>query len=185
MQQEDHITVPESLRFSPFITSKGAVIPSDAKHDDVLDAFCKLKRLRQLVSVLVKQYEQEAVGWCMENDSVLALDQENYYYVGVEKKVKCKDVSKAVENVLDVSGGDFSDMVDLLVANPIKHGAYKDYVKSKYMEENGGGEEEADMFSELSWNRYFERKEVDRMKEGKGDGRKLIGVNPKSHRKST
>ena len=184
MQQEDTITVPESLRFSHLITSKGAVIPSDTDHDDVLDGFVRLKKLRQLVTELYRQYEQEAVGWCECNDKMLVLDQDNYYYSGYEKKYKCNDVAKALENALDLSGGDFNEMVDLLVSNPIKQGAYKKFLKLKYAEKYGGDDEESDTFAEFAWRKFFETSENVRLKEGKGKGKKLIGVNMK-YRKSS
>ena len=171
MQQETPITVPESLRFSPFITSKGAVIPSDAEHDDVLSAFVKLKRLRQLVVALVKQYEEEAVEWCKENDSALVLNDNQYYYAGVEKTVKCKDLSGALEEALDLTGGDFDAMVELLGSNPIKHGAFKSLL------ENSPEVHDAD----TTWSKFFERVEKDKMKEGKSK-KKLIEVDKRFSR---
>ena len=171
MQQETPITVPESLRFSPFITSKGAVIPSDAEHDDVLDAFVKLKRLRKLVAVLVKQYEEEAVEWCKKNDSALVLGDDHYYFPGVEKTVKCKDISGALEEALDLTGGDFDAMVELLGSNPIKHGAFKSLL------ENSPEVHDAD----TTWSKFFERVEKDKMKEGKSKT-KLIEVDKRFSR---
>ena len=171
MQQESHITVPESLRFSPFITSKGAVIPFDAEHDDVLSAFVQLKRLRQLVVALVKQYEEETVEWCKENDTALVLSDDHYYFPGVEKTVKCKDISGALEEALELTGGDFDAMVKLLTSSPIKHGAYRDMLESSTEIDDAGA----------VWSKYFERAEKDKMKEGKSK-KKLIEVDKRFSR---
>ena len=173
MQQETTITVPESLRFSPFITSKGAVIPQDAAHDDVLDAFIKLKRLKQLVAVLAKQYEEEVVEWCRGNDTRLVVGDNQYYYVGVEKVVKCIDIAGALEKALELTLGDFDAMVKLLSSSPIKHGAYR-----SMLEETAG--EDADFL----WSEFFERVEKDKVKEGKSKQtlKKLIEVDKRFSR---
>lgn len=186
MQQETPLTVPEHLRISDFITQAGAVVPPGAKMEDVLDTFVKLKHLRQLVSAISKQYEQEAIGWCMENNTALVLNQDHYYYAGIDRTVKCKDVSKALENVLELTGGDFDEMVKLLVANPIKHGAYRDFIKRKFIEKWGPeNEEAANMFTDTEWRKFFEKKEKDRMKEGTGKVKKLIEVDNERYRKSS
>jgi hypothetical protein len=47
------------------------------------------------------------------------------YYVGVEKKVKCRDVRLAILALMDAAGGDFAAFSDALSANAIKQGAAK------------------------------------------------------------
>jgi hypothetical protein len=47
------------------------------------------------------------------------------YYVGAEKKVKCRDVRLAILALMDAAGGDFAAFSDTLSANAIKQGAAK------------------------------------------------------------
>ena len=171
MQQDTPITVPKDLRFSPFITSKGVVIPFCAEHDDVLDTFVRMKRLRQLVSVLAKQCEEEVVEWCRENEAALVLSDDQYYFPGVEKTVKCKDISGALEEALELTGGDFDAMVKLLTSSPIKHGAYRDMLESSEEIDDAGS----------VWSKYFERVEKHKVKEGKSK-KKLIEVDKRFSR---
>jgi alkylated DNA nucleotide flippase Atl1 len=81
------------------------------------------------------------------------------YYVGVEKKTKCRAVGRCLEALLTVSGGDWDAVVDCLSANAIKYGAAKKAL---------GGQ----------FDNHFEVIEVPDLKEGKPE-RKLKAINTK------
>lgn len=83
------------------------------------------------------------------------------YYIGENKKVRCRDASKTIQAILEACGGDEARLIDCLSANWVKPGTVR-----RLFEEFG----QPERFDEL-----FETTVIDELREGKPD-RKLMSA---------
>ncbi len=74
------------------------------------------------------------------------------WYVAAEKETKCRDYSKTINTILEVSGGDEQRLIDCLSSNAFKHGTIKKLLKEFGQQERYGA--------------LFEVIEKDKLKEG-------------------
>lgn len=109
-------------------------IKSEAEHDDVLDGLMTLIELQRTVKKVLAEYKGECVKWCEANERELRVSKDRWFSVKDEKKVTCKDPAKALEIILDLTGGSFDSMVEALGSNAIKHGWFRKFIKQHYLE---------------------------------------------------
>lgn len=88
---------------------------------------------------------------------------DDYWYVGFNKKTKCRDTKKAVDAILMVAAGDEQRLLDCFSANWVKHGTVK-----KLLKEFG---------QEAMYDELFETVKDDKLKNGEPTKEELQYIN--------
>ncbi len=98
-------------------------VAPDAPLQDIRRALMLRARLKEIVAQAVEEIEHDATEWIKANHPVEIGD--TFYWVGKTKPTpKCVDIPGALDAALRAAGGDEGAVIRMLVANPIKYGAF-------------------------------------------------------------
>ena len=140
-----------------------ALVEMDAEHDTVLDGLLYLLDAKKQIAKMLDAYKAEALAWCEQNGN-LRVSEYRWFFPGIEKRTKCLQPARALERILELTGGDFDSVVEALSSNAIKPGHFKKLLERESPETAG------DEFDLL-----FERVEVTKLKD-KAPKKSLIEV---------
>jgi hypothetical protein len=90
-----------------------------ASRTHVLEAMAYVQQARAAVQSLAQRFEAACIQWIDTNGGEL-IDGDKRYYVGVDKKHKCKDVRATLEALLVETGGDLDALNTCLSSGAFK-----------------------------------------------------------------
>ena len=118
MSEETGIVTLDSVKSE--LLGLGAKVPMDK----ILDALQHVKIVLDRAKNMKEFLDAAMLEWIVENHADIVVG-EIRYYAGKSKSVKCQDVRGAIEAILEVSGGDFVKLCEVLSSNALKPGAAK------------------------------------------------------------
>jgi hypothetical protein len=89
-----------------------------ASRAQVLEAMAYVQQARAAVQSLAQRFEAACIQWIDANGELI--DGDKRYYVGHEKKHKCKDVRATLEALLVETGGDLDALNTCLSSGAFK-----------------------------------------------------------------
>lgn len=91
----------------------------EVTEDEALEALVLMLTVKSRLRQLAADLEEGLIYWILVNGRDLVIGDKRWY-VGVEHKSKCLDVSGTLETLLDVTAGDMAQVAGALIANPFK-----------------------------------------------------------------
>ena len=140
-----------------------ALVEMDAEHDTVLDGLLYLLDAKKQIAKMLDAYKAEALAWCEKNGN-LNVSEDRWFFPGVEKRTKCRKPGRALERILELTGGDFDAVVEALSSNAIKPGHFRKLL-----------ERESPKTADDEFDALFEKVEVVKLKD-KAPKKTLIEV---------
>jgi hypothetical protein len=89
-----------------------------ASRAQVLEAMAYVQQARAAVQSLAQRFEAACIGWIDANGDLI--DGDKRYYVGHDKKHKCRDVRATLEALLVETGGDLDALNTCLSSGAFK-----------------------------------------------------------------
>jgi len=123
-------TNESGLRAVDLFDSEQATQVAAFEADETPERVAQVLRLRNILKDLVKVFDADLdkslFEWLQANGELEV--GEIRYYVGNEKKTKCKDRQATLEALLESTDGDVSGLTDALVKEPFKQGSVRGIV---------------------------------------------------------
>jgi hypothetical protein len=110
-----------------------ATIELDTPADHVALTIGRIDDAIRRAKELKAELEATLLEWIPANGGELIIGDVRYY-VGPDKKVKCRSISATVTALMEISGGDYDAFCECLSANAIKPGAARKLLADKFDE---------------------------------------------------
>ena len=107
-------------------------INEDSDAMDVSKCRSTVAGMVQRVRAVKNLFDEVFTEWLLVNDELVEGD--NRYYLGNVTKIKCTDLSKTLEMLLEHTGGDFDRVVECLSSNAYKYGACRKVLHDSFKE---------------------------------------------------
>lgn len=100
------------------IALRVASLELDSPADQVREAILLVDALEKTTRTLARNLDASVIAWLDANGGSIEIGDVRYY-VGRDKRVKCRDVRRTLESLLDATGGAIDEVCRCLSSNAL------------------------------------------------------------------